>query len=55
MGTKAHVPDKGKRPGEFVTGHKHDDETKALGPGVRPGTKSRILEARERAKKHANK
>jgi hypothetical protein len=48
MGTKTHAPDKGK-PNTFgTTGHAHDDAAHSAGPGVRPGTRSRILEARER-------
>ena len=51
MGTKAHAPDHGKPSTFGQTGHAHDADTRALGPGVRPGTRSRILEARERAHK----
>jgi hypothetical protein len=51
MGTRSHTPDTGKPATFGQTGHAHDGDTKALGPGVRPGTRSRVLEARERAAK----
>ncbi|HLE96392.1 MAG TPA: hypothetical protein VI997_03400 [Candidatus Thermoplasmatota archaeon] len=46
MGTKQHRPEKGAA--VPAHGHAHDDAGKAEGPGVRPGTRSRILEARKR-------
>jgi len=46
MGSDAHKPHGWKTP--FETGHAHDSLAKAEGPGVRPGTRSLIKEARER-------
>lgn len=51
MGTKAHKPPRGKNPDEWDTHHADDTDAKASGPGTRPGTRSRIAEARERLKK----
>lgn len=47
MGTKKHAP---KHDPPAPTGHAHDDANPPQAGGIRPGTKSRILEARERAK-----
>ena len=47
MGTKPHRPDLSK-----AAWHgSHDDQTRAQGPGERPGVPSRIEAARERLKK----
>lgn len=46
MGTNQHKPGAEKAP---PAPHTHEN-AKAEGPGVRPGTRSRLLEARERAK-----
>lgn len=48
MGTKQHTPPHDNRP---FAGGPHDEGKKAPGPGVRPGTRSRLLEARERLEK----
>jgi hypothetical protein len=48
MGTDTHKPGSWKAHDPFTTGHAHEGETRAAGPGVRPGTRSRLLEARER-------
>ncbi len=48
MGTDRHEPPAWKKPAH---GHPHEDEEKASGPGVRPGVKSRVLEAQERLRK----
>lgn len=48
MGTKKHAPKHG--PAVPATGHAHDDANPPQAGGIRAGTKSRILEARERAK-----
>jgi hypothetical protein len=50
MGTDTHKPASWKAHDPFHTGHAHEDEFHAAGPGVRPGTRSRIMEARERLK-----
>ena len=48
MGTKKHSP-----PADTAatTRNLHDDANPSPGAGIRPGTKSRVLEARERAAK----
>gem|GEM_PF-4611495 len=48
MGTDTHRPGSWKAHDPFSTGHAHDDMAHAAGPGVRPGTRSRLMEARER-------
>lgn len=47
MGTDHHRP---HTPRDIAMAHPHDDAAQAAGPGVRPGTRSRLLEARERLK-----
>lgn len=48
MGSDSHRPHHESHP---KMAHPHDDQFKAAGPGVRPGTKSRLLEARERMRR----
>lgn len=48
MGSNPHKPGHMKDPAEFATGHAHDADKQAAGPGVRPGVPSRIMAARER-------
>lgn len=51
MGSDAHKPPSWKAHDPFHTGHAHEADEKAAGPGVRPGTRSMIMEARERLKR----
>lgn len=53
MGTKSHPPQHG--PAVPDTGHAHDADARPLGPGVRPNTRSLLLEARERMAERAAK
>ena len=47
MGTKKHAP---KHDPHAPSVHANDASNPPMGGGIRPGTKSRLLEARERAK-----
>jgi hypothetical protein len=51
MGSHSHRPHADKLP---TMVHPHDDAWRPAGPGVRPGTKSRLLEARERLRKRGH-